>query len=806
VAASFAAARENPDDPILTRKAIQQRLALQREMGIDQPRLLSDAERDEIAGTLAQAEPADRPAIIADLRARYGEEYDGVVKELTGRVAPDTGVLMIHAGDPPLANALARGMAMDSVEFKGARVLTLPMIDGKLNSSRLEDKQLYTFQAGDRVVSVVYDRKADALVPTSGTYADLAEVHPPDAYIPMSETQRAELARQKEDYERENPFFTRFEQRLEAGGLNLRNAFGGMTLLTAYSSVIELESALRGQDEMMAEFEATLPSRDLTPEQIETARFLQNRERDKLEDLAISFRKLAEQTVQDMAKTYGELAAIPRNPVAERAIRAESVDEFFDVFMVDPMGVVGQFAIEGLVTSVPSIVGGVAGGVTGGPVGAAVGVGAGSALVVYGAKLNEKMLELGADPDDPASFERVVREHEEEIRAHALKWAAIVGLFDAATAGVGATRLMPRGGTLSHVAEAGAQLATQAGGGAAGEAVGQLATEGELREGEIAAELVTGIFTGAGEVGSLAVTGVRGKDTPITESAAELEAHDLGAELAPENVGNAPSGDALSGTALAEGLESGVETVTGSDPNVSVAGIETDQARRDGYYKSALHENFKNEETSFAEEGQEGRSVFGLADSVSGKRIVQPVNDFERMKAMAQENVQPLKQQLEELVNDLPGVTVHKVRAKDSSGVDRKLAGGRRPDTLTDYLGGRIVVDSPLMFDEAVRVLTRRYKNVEVDDFFENPDNQREIGYRAIHMQIVLDNGMTAEIQIMPSSLLPVYNESHVGYKKWQLLDEKNISAEQTLMLEEYMISTREKFDKAFQRWRRRTE
>ncbi len=39
------------------------------------------------------------------------------------------------------------------------------MIGGKLDESRLEDKQFYMFMTGDRVVRTVYDRKADALVP-----------------------------------------------------------------------------------------------------------------------------------------------------------------------------------------------------------------------------------------------------------------------------------------------------------------------------------------------------------------------------------------------------------------------------------------------------------------------------------------------------------------------------------------------------------------------------------------------------------------------------------------------------------------
>jgi hypothetical protein len=61
VAAAFTAARENPDDPTLARKAMQARLALQEEIGIEQPHLLSEEERDAIAGELAQAAPGGAP-------------------------------------------------------------------------------------------------------------------------------------------------------------------------------------------------------------------------------------------------------------------------------------------------------------------------------------------------------------------------------------------------------------------------------------------------------------------------------------------------------------------------------------------------------------------------------------------------------------------------------------------------------------------------------------------------------------------------------------------------------------------------
>ena len=108
VAAAFAAAQENPDDPVLARRATRMRLALQREMGIEQPRLLSEAERDEIAGRLAQAAPADRPAIIAGLRGRYGAQAGMLAAELAGEVDANTALLIAHADMPHLPRLLAR--------------------------------------------------------------------------------------------------------------------------------------------------------------------------------------------------------------------------------------------------------------------------------------------------------------------------------------------------------------------------------------------------------------------------------------------------------------------------------------------------------------------------------------------------------------------------------------------------------------------------------------------------------------------------------------------------------------------------
>ena len=195
------------------------------------------------------------------------------------------------------------------------------------------------------------------------------------------------------------------------------------------------------------------------------------------------------------------------------------------------------------------------------------------------------------------------------------------------------------------------------------------------------------------------------------------------------------------------------------DLNVSVAGTGMDWDLISEYEKGSRHKKFKNSNLSAAQPGQEGRSVFGNTDPNSSKRIVQPINDAGQMLAIARENVEPLSRQLTELVVDLPGVEFVGARSKENAPrLEQKLGTGRRHDTMGDYLGGRIVIDDDLMLNETVRVLARRYKNIELDNFMVEP---RPSGYRAIHMQIVLDNGMTAEIQIMPRSVYKVYLREH---------------------------------------------
>lgn len=220
-----------------------------------------------------------------------------------------------------------------------------------------------------------------------------------------------------------------------------------------------------------------------------------------------------------------DAAAIPSNPTAEAAMRAESFEEFWQHFSSDPLGVIGQIGTESLPLSLPGIgagvVGGAAGTAIGGPVGGAagfsIGMGAGSGSIDYAMSLAEGLEEHGADLSDPESVRATIEEHGDEIKERAFKRGVAIGLFDALGGRIAASRLVPRGGggavsrSLDEATEAVAQLGAQAATGSAGEASAQLATGEELRPGEIAAEGVGELITAPVEVAGATASGVRGR-------------------------------------------------------------------------------------------------------------------------------------------------------------------------------------------------------------------------------------------------------------------------------------------------------
>ncbi len=761
VADAFAAAEEaatvaeSPEAGLAeveqTDRAFQRALALrmqtQSDMG-ETPRLLTEAERDALAEELAALSPTERLARIGDLKRRYGGHYEALAQELTGRIAPDTALLLARADDPALAGALASGMALDGVEFRGARVLPLPLAGGRLDKSRLEDRQLYQFTLGDRVVSVVYDRKADALVPaladSSGGESD-ASGQPGRV--------RSAIHGAAQD------FVGQFARIPEGTAISEGAVYQGV--LNVFNQIeagekpdlSDISGWAKGMDLFRRYWQGDRAERDALYAQVDgIARGVIG------SDLYGAGQWIREQTRQ----------ALPTNP------------EFEDEFQQRLARGGGSFAAF----------------VVGGAAGRVVKIPATLSTAVFGGYSNAAVMFQDAIINGD-SWEKAYRKAQLGVipgLSEALPIARLFGRFDKGAGGSIRRALI-------EAAKGGTEEALQEG--------FETFVSNLIKSGAVEFHEEGQLFHGVGEnadvsftLGALAnffaaAAGIRRRptgpmDAPQHSTAPQSEGP--GAELAPEDTGNAPSG-----RAVAEGVESEAGTDVQVDLDASVAGTPKDATRRAQYYESSLHESFRGEAAAKAEAGQAGHNAFGLIDPASGKPIIQPINDADRMLAMAEENAAPLESQLRELAADLPGVEIGGARVKGPERLAEKLKGGRRPDTLTDYLGGRIVVDDPQMLDEAVRALTSRYRIVEADDFVDNP---REFGYRAIHMQVVLDNGMTVEIQIMPSGILPVFEKDHENYERWR--NKSHLTAEEFLQKEADEAWAREAYVEAYERWLQR--
>lgn len=183
----------------------------------------------------------------------------------------------------------------------------------------------------------------------------------------------------------------------------------------------------------------------------------------------------------------------------------------------------------------------------------------------------------------------------------------------------------------------------------------------------------------------------------------------------------------------------------------------------------------------------------GRADSASGRRAMQPVDDADALLAGAEASRRPFEQVLSQLVG--PDSRVVGVRAKSRESLMRKVALGKPAHTISDYLGARLSVDSRAEMDRLVRALGRRgFRVVEDQDFID----QMKLGYRARHLQVMLPNGMTAEVQLVPREIVAVQDRAH---REYDVARRPNMPA---AMRQEAMRRSREVFDAAWARADRR--
>lgn len=204
-----------------------------------------------------------------------------------------------------------------------------------------------------------------------------------------------------------------------------------------------------------------------------------------------------------------ESAPVKHSPSVEKALRADSFTGAWSYFTENPIDFILEVSAKSGAGMAQSIGTGIVGAAaTGSPLGFAAGLGIGSGKVEFAASVLEGLEASGVDISDRTSILEFVSDEEsmEALYDHAYMRAGIIGTVDAATGGIASKTLTPVTSLLKKVgvqspkaAKIADNLVTQAGvqilGGSGGEAAAQLATTGELKEGEVFAEGVAGLVT-----------------------------------------------------------------------------------------------------------------------------------------------------------------------------------------------------------------------------------------------------------------------------------------------------------------------
>jgi len=204
-----------------------------------------------------------------------------------------------------------------------------------------------------------------------------------------------------------------------------------------------------------------------------------------------------------------ESAPVKHTPSVEKALRADSFTGAWSYFTENPIDFILEVSAKSGAGMAQSIGTGIAGAAaTGSPLGFAAGLGIGSGKVEFAASVLEGLEASGVDINDRTSILEFVSDEEsmEALYDHAYMRAGIIGTVDAVTGGIASKTLTPVTSLLSKVgvqspkaAKIADNLVAQAGvqilGGSGGEAAAQLATTGELKEGEVFAEGVAGLVT-----------------------------------------------------------------------------------------------------------------------------------------------------------------------------------------------------------------------------------------------------------------------------------------------------------------------
>lgn len=217
--------------------------------------------------------------------------------------------------------------------------------------------------------------------------------------------------------------------------------------------------------------------------------------------------------IQDRSKT---LEFLKPSETTQAALRAESFKEGINAVMEDPVRFITEVGTGSAVQSAEALGPALAGGLFLGIPGAMLGAGWGSYTVDQQASFMEALNGAGVDLSDPEAVEKALSNKKtlNEAEQYAHRHGLPVAVFDAVSLGIAGKTLSPAFKSLlaRGVTNVVNQAAVQASLGAAGEATGQLFSEGRISSpGEVLAEFGGELVTFPGDVATAVLSRRRGE-------------------------------------------------------------------------------------------------------------------------------------------------------------------------------------------------------------------------------------------------------------------------------------------------------
>jgi hypothetical protein len=160
------------------------------------------------------------------------------------------------------------------------------------------------------------------------------------------------------------------------------------------------------------------------------------------------------------------------------------------------------------------------------------------------------------------------------------------------------------------------------------------------------------------------------------------------------------------------------------------------------------------------------RQRVGKKDPKSGRQILQPTQSPIENEKLAAENAPKLETRLSSIAAHVPGARFERLRPqKNLERVDEKIQEGKPASTISDYLAAQVSVANPEAKDHLMDEIEREFPVINVDDQFLQ-GRKDKAGYPSTNLQVKLPNAATAEVQIVPTEVQEITDQTHHLYKE----------------------------------------